>query len=458
MHGDFSRLTFRPDKRFSAVLAQQGRVQLDAEANEQVLINQHRQRTAIGDLIGRFGGPRGANGFKLTYLPKDKAPASLVIGGGRYYVDGILVEATRPPRGVPVLDDPETDPTPAPPAEWTYWDQPDAHRDQERLDEAHHLPAEFPFLAYLLVTEHLVTAIQDPEIRETALGPALPDTTARTKVSWQVLPLTAKDGLQIPDRPTPENLMAAFDGWVERGRATGRLAARAERPARTEDDPCLSAPDARFRGLENQLYRVEIHAGGKAPTFKWSRENGSVALPVSTVDKTWVTLAEGARDLKLGLSIGDWVELADDASVARGEIGPLAQIRDLDTEALRIELSAESATGVGRPGRHAFLRRWDQRGDARPVEEGKWLDLEDGVQVWFAAGGKYRGGDYWLIPARTLSGEVEWPRNERGEPLLRPQLGILRHYAPLAWIPAAGQLTDLRLTFGPIAQHVVSEL
>ncbi|MCO1577847.1 DUF6519 domain-containing protein [Crossiella sp. SN42] len=452
MHGDFSRLTFRPDKRFSAVLAQQGRVQLDAEANEQVLISQHRHRTAISDLIGRRGGPRDANGFRIAFVPKGKEPADLKIHGGRYYVDGILVEATRPPRGVPVPDEPETDPAPPPAAEWTYWDQPDAHRDRERQDEAHHLP-DLPFLAYLLVTEHLVTAIQDPEIRETALGPALPDTTARTKVSWQVLPLTAKDGLQIPDRPTPESLTAAFDSWVDRGRATARLAARAERPARTEDDPCLSAPDARFRGLENQLYRVEIHLGGKQPTFKWSRENGSVTLPVSTVDKTWVTLAEGARDRKLGLSIGDWVELADDASVARGEAGPLAQVRDLDTEALRVELSREPGTGVGRPGRHAFLRRWDQRGDAIRIEEGRWLDLEDGVQVWFATGGRYRGGDYWLIPARTLSGEVEWPRDERGAPLLQDPHGIRRHYAPLAWIPAGNQLTDLRLTFPPLAQH-----
>ena len=34
MHADLSRLTFRPQRRYSAVIAQQGRVQLDADINE----------------------------------------------------------------------------------------------------------------------------------------------------------------------------------------------------------------------------------------------------------------------------------------------------------------------------------------------------------------------------------------------------------------------------------------
>ena len=38
MHADLSRITFRPDRHYSAVLAQQGRVQLDADANEQTAI------------------------------------------------------------------------------------------------------------------------------------------------------------------------------------------------------------------------------------------------------------------------------------------------------------------------------------------------------------------------------------------------------------------------------------
>jgi len=45
-----------------------------------------------------------------------------------------------------------------------------------------------PFLVYAKVWDRLITAVEDPDILETALGPALPDTTGRAQVVWQVLP------------------------------------------------------------------------------------------------------------------------------------------------------------------------------------------------------------------------------------------------------------------------------
>jgi hypothetical protein len=30
-----------------------------------------------------------------------------------------------------------------------------------------------------------------------------------------------------------------------------------------DSDPCIVSPEARYRGAENLLYRVEIHTGGK---------------------------------------------------------------------------------------------------------------------------------------------------------------------------------------------------
>ena len=38
MRGDFSRIRFNPGKNYTAVLEQQGRVALDADANEQCFI------------------------------------------------------------------------------------------------------------------------------------------------------------------------------------------------------------------------------------------------------------------------------------------------------------------------------------------------------------------------------------------------------------------------------------
>ncbi|GGU83392.1 hypothetical protein GCM10010211_56730 [Streptomyces albospinus] len=483
MHADLSRTTYRPDRHYSAVVAQQGRVQLDADANEQTAIQLFQARTLATDLIGPHGGPRGATGFRIELRGGSRELDDLVIGGGRYYVDGILCDATRPQPGVPVpaagghkegeeAADAPAEPA-APPETWTYWDQPDGFRDPERPGDR--LPSRFPYLVYLKVWERLVTAAEDPALREVALGAAMPDTAARAKVVWQVLPLPGSALGLDGDNPPIDDIRAAFTRWAQKEAApASRLAARSERPDHTDDDPCLVAPDARYRGPENQLYRVEVHDGGSAgdATFTWSRDNGSVTFPVDELDGTWVELASLGGDDKLSLNVGDLVEFVDTAYISRGEAAPLLRVEELDLPGRRVRLSDEPAPGVGRrPELHPFLRRWDhQEGSRRtvrrgeragrlkhgavPVEEGVWLPLEDGVEVYFAAGGTYRTGDFWLIPARTATGAVEWPADAARRPLLRPPLGIAVHYAPLAWVHGEQAVPDLRLAFRPLAAGI----
>ena len=57
MKGDFSRQTFDRTKHYDSVLMQQGRVQLDADWNEQQAIHQHRVETEAQDVIGLSGAP-----------------------------------------------------------------------------------------------------------------------------------------------------------------------------------------------------------------------------------------------------------------------------------------------------------------------------------------------------------------------------------------------------------------
>ena len=63
MKGDFTRSTFRPDKHYSGVRMQQGRVQLDADWNEQIDIAAHRAETETIDVIGGCGAPMHDAGF-----------------------------------------------------------------------------------------------------------------------------------------------------------------------------------------------------------------------------------------------------------------------------------------------------------------------------------------------------------------------------------------------------------
>jgi len=83
-----------------------------------------------------------------------------------------------------------------------------------------------------------------------------------------------------------------------------------------------------------------------------------------------------------------------------------------------------------------------------------WLDLEDGVQL--QPGERFRSGDFWLIPDRIETGDVEWPTRGRDNPLALPPVGIEDHFAPLAIVGlnAANQPTvfDLRRLFPALAQ------
>ena len=88
MKGDFSRIRFNRGKNYTAVLEQQGRVALDADANEQQFIDAYRSRTQTIDAVGQYGGPAGDAGFQIT-VP---GGSEIQIGQGRYYVNGLLCE------------------------------------------------------------------------------------------------------------------------------------------------------------------------------------------------------------------------------------------------------------------------------------------------------------------------------------------------------------------------------
>ncbi|MBT2382257.1 DUF6519 domain-containing protein [Streptomyces sp. ISL-11] len=459
MQGDFSRVTFDPAQRFSAVLSQQGRVQLDSEMNEQTAILLHYLRSLTTDVLGPAAcpvGPGEDGGFKVAF-----ADGTLTVTSGHMYVKGILCES----------DGAE------------YWTQPDGYLEQAR-DKDRELPPG-PFMVYLRVWERLVTANEAPAIREVALGLHGPDTTARTRVVWQLDWTALGPEPLIPDANTaPEFLKKRIK---ERFGSRGQLAARTRRPE-GETDPCDLPPDAGYRGPENQLYRVEVHCGGTAgkATFKWSRENASVVLPIRSIAGPTVELDTLGRDDELGLEAGDVVEIVDDASVCRAALdvipdtcARLYRIAEIDHVARRVVLDADPAEDPHQPNvgtvheRHPLVRRWDHQPPERaeaaegppaapadgalPVEEGKWLPLEDGIHVWFEPSADtgspsfYRAGDYWLIPTRVVTGDVMWPTDARGEAQRRPPHGIDYHYAPLANVEPSGSgqrdVRDLRMLF-----------
>src|SRR5713101_9363791 len=93
MKVDLTRDTFHPLKHYARVLTQQGRVQLDADMNEQAAILLRYLHILAADLIGPAGGPKDKWGFNISPLTPTPTPLDFQIGFGNYYVKGLLCQA-----------------------------------------------------------------------------------------------------------------------------------------------------------------------------------------------------------------------------------------------------------------------------------------------------------------------------------------------------------------------------
>lgn len=358
MRGDFSRLPFAWDDRYTSVRQQQGRVTLDSDWNEQASIREHLERAYLKDIIGGTASP-SSEGFAVV----DRA-STLHLTAGRIYVGGFRCELRN---GVPI---------------------------EQLLGTTISPSAERTDLVYLNVWERHVTAVDNPALLEVALSGA--DTTTRLEVAWKIELLedvgeaSSDDATALMPQP-PGGIMSA------------------------------AAPNG-YEGLENQLYRVEIHDSGTAgaATFKWSRDNASTVFPIKGFLTASSVSLSPRPDAESSLAAGDWVEVSGVQSEL-ADSGTLAEVIELRDDACVLDRD------VSRHGSetHPRLRRWDQRSGPVALTT-KWVELEAGIKIRFSEGG-YRTGDYWTIPARPATHAIEWPGD-------RPPDGIERRFAPLALV------------------------
>lgn len=501
MKGDFSRRTYDRRKHHSAVLSEQGRLLTDADLGEEhgILSGLHEQVAA--DVIGESGGPIDRAGFGITVT----GAGAVKISAGRYYVDGILAEAE---------------------ADVAYKDQPHPPALPGKP-----LPKDGDYPVVLDVWRRLVTALDDPSLRDVALGG--PTTASREQTVWQVRILDAVPNWTCADVPPAIAV------------TTGSMAARAT-PEATEKTPCLVPPLAGYSGIENQFYRVETLRAGEAkkvaaatpvtvsadttdqidvgaaappavgdlvelvrtgagadalessftqvikvdgavvtvatpvpalaqgeslglrvpgPVAVFSRENGSVAAGIESIDATTIQVTDLGPDDVLGFAPRQWVEVSDDL-VEFDPTKPRALyfITAIDKDASTVTLATPVTPLSGGPdgadpSRHPKLRRWDgAHGIWFDSAPGGWLHLENGIEVAFAKG-DYVRDDHWWFPARTAvidatSGNIEWPQ-DAGAPASLPPTGIARHRAALARISVQNgkaTVSDCRNLFPPLTE------
>jgi hypothetical protein len=448
MSGDYSRKRFNPENHYQGVLRQQGRVDLDADWNEYVDLQDRRWRAETIDVIGRCGVPSETpDGFKIAVNAGE-----LTVGQGRIYVDGHLaenhgtaaqfnavLEENYGAAALPVKDQPYGGPVIVPP--------------------------NVRSLLYLDVWRREVTHLQEPQLIEPAVNV---DTTTRYQTAWQVKVLG-----DIAADVTCQTELADIGIWPNDNLPSFARLTTTTVAVGTEPNLCLVPPSGGYRGLENHLYRVEVHSGSATEMkVKWSRENAHVAtnvLEILTGD-AGIKVESLGRDDVLRFKTGDWVEITSDSREFAGLPGEMRKVTVDDTNQTMTFSStlplADFPEGPTVATDHVRVIRWDQSGSVLRPDGTELMNvdltsdglisltaadpsfvLEYGIQATFsnAGSGRAHGGDYWCFAARTADADIE--RLDKA-----PPLGIHHHFCKLAIIEPDGTIHDCRTVFPPLTE------
>src|SRR5262245_20838874 len=271
---DISRFLFQPRKRYSSVRMQQGRVILDSDWNESERIDDEEARRTLIDVICSNGTPN--QGFRVgnvqgadVAIPDANPVASYNFNfeNGSFYIGGLRFES-------------ETDEDPETFLGQNDWLQIDASADSlPRRPNDLRLGGVRHDLIYLRGWEQCVTAVEDSELFERALGV---DSSVRVRRFRRVEALTN----------APDTCLAAFNALKQRLTApiapdTGaphefdlrnyELKSKARltvvpNPGDITEDPCKPAVPGGYLGADNQTIRVQLTATDR---FIWGYDKAA---------------------------------------------------------------------------------------------------------------------------------------------------------------------------------------
>jgi hypothetical protein len=480
---DISRFVFQPRKRYTGVRMQQGRVILDSDWNESERIDDEEARRTLIDLVCSRGTAN--HGFLVAQpseatvtLPTGESVQAydFALGQGSFYLGGLRFES-----------EPETF------LSQSDWLQIDAVAGNLPTAPTDLSPGEVRHdLVYLRGWEQCVTAVEDSELREVALGG--PDTSVRIRRMRRVEVLSdvraetcaaafnaLKAALTAAD-PAPVH---AFDDANCELRSKARLTVVPDAPGST-DDPCKPAVPGGYLGADNQTIRVQLTAPNR---FIWSYDNAAPLYRVQVKDsaagpRRQIAFLTRPRDQAAQPLAGQAVEIIpwgallpnrEKVAELQGTWFTVATSYDPEDDSLTLAEAVPEAwlqwladhpdfwSDRDPPERqqYFYLRLWTgASGEADSPDQGFVPGTPvalpgTGLSLSFSDHGL--PGDYWVIAARPNTPKlvVPWELLEAA-----PPAGPRLFFAPLALIrwrrDAAGQLQgrveDCRERFRPLCE------
>ena len=460
---DLSRSATDYRKHYKSVRAQQGRVFVDDDHNDNERIHTEEQRRDLVDIIGPSGVP--GDGFKISNPRLTNGKLDFDIAAGAFYLGGNRLQVETPGT--------------------TYQLQPDWLELFGSPTAVNPPAANRTDLVYLETWMQPVAAVEDSELFEVALGG--PDTSTRMKQMQQIRLFTGIGGTDC------QTGWAAFvANLAAQGR--GRLNQENELvpntqltvlfPGTGQTDLCSPPVAGGYLGAENQAIRVQIV---DATHFTWGFDNAAPLYRVQlSADAngalTVITMMTEPKDQAHWPMAQQVVELLPWSAVLPNEektadlsgfMTRVATSYDPDTKEFTISTAVPATFGnawqqrsdAGQFGNIQFfyMRIWNRGSDTTSdpailFASGTAVDLlGTGLQVVFN-GTDRPFDDYWIIAARPDSPDqvVPWQLETGKGPN-----GYRRYFAPLGviqWtVPAGGVATgtvidDCRIPFQPLTR------
>lgn len=434
MGSDRARISYDPSRAWRSVVAQQGRVTLEADVNEASIIAQENLRAEIIDIVGPAGTPD--DGYAVSGAGRGDisvGPGTLYLGGWRLALDQPLLASAQP--------------------DW--------------LDAPAYVGAGGNEAVLLRATEQDVTAVEDQALREVALGG--PDTAARSRLLQHVLrlPVTASDCADAAKAVAAQFAAQglSIDPKTLQILSTARLKVGFVPPT-PAPGPCDPPAQGGYLGADNQLIRVTVIAfdplTGKG-TLLWGYNNASFLYRGSTAAPDKIVLAADPIDAEHTPTVGSPIEVArtrtaldtgNYIAAPEGEVRTLTAPYAPDTRTISLP-SALPTEYVGDPNGPLFIRLW-QAEVAFTSGQPTLLD-PSGLQITVSLDAlpTLASRPFWTFAVRPSTPINVYPARYGQSP--QPPEGQRQWLCELAVIGWEGQtfhlLDDCRLPFLPLTQQ-----
>ncbi len=434
MASDRARISFDPTREYRSVIAQQGRVTLEADVNEAGVIALETLRLETLDIVGPTGTPD--DGYRVIPIG-----GGLSIGAGIMYLGGWRLSLDAP---VDVAKQPD-------------W-----------LDQTG-LKLGGTEVVSLLVTEQSVCAVEDQALRDVALGG--PDSAARLRLMQQFIASPIQGDTCADGASTITGLLAE-DGVTWDANSLQLISsARLEVgfvPPTTPPDPCTPTAAGGYLGADNQLIRVTVTAfdpTAKTGSLLWGWNNASFLYRATSTDAAAgvMTLTGVPVDQEHAPQLGQAVEilrsrtnLGDNDFIAAdaGFVTTIKQAYSFDTGTLTLTDPLPAA--YANDPNPLFVRLWQA---IVPFNSGQpaALDTTSGLTVTIsmtALPSHIAARPFWRFAVRPNTPVQVYPARYQEAP--QPPDGPRQWLCDLAVVgPIQGGfqvLADCRVPFNPLTQ------